>query len=165
MKRIKLLVAGLAVVLSLLPSTVLAAGPYTESVFGIETGFAAGGCGAAGDQSTFAGTATGTINGAFQIAVCHTPLTPNATITGGTYTVTNATTTLNGDFPPGGSVTQLDGTRNLGSLCIQQYTVIGALTPAGSGFTGKLTHVGLADEGSCNVFFAFITGTAFITGP
>jgi hypothetical protein len=164
MKRIRLLLAGLAVVLSLLPSTVLAAGPYTESVFGIQTGFSPSAAACQGAElSSFAGTAHGTLNGVFQIDVCHTQLDTTARITGGTYTLTNQETTLTGSFVPGGSVLLL-AQNNYGALCIQRYAVSGGLTPGG-GFSGILTHVGFVANGSCNVFFAFITGTTLIAGP
>ena len=164
MKRMRLLLAGLAVGLGLAPSTVLAAGTYSESIFGIETGFnpSPASC-QRNEQSSFAGTAIGTLNGTFQISVCHTPVAPNAMITGGTYTVTNQATTLTGNFVPGGSVTPV-GLSNSGALCVQKYAVSGRLTPGGD-FGGILTHVGFAANGSCSVFIAFITGTALINGP
>jgi hypothetical protein len=111
--------------------------------------------------SPFTGTAHGTLNGIFTIAVCHTPLSPSATILGGIFTVSNGTKTISGQFAPGGMV-QFVSTDVEGSLCIQTYVVSGALLPAGN-FAGTLIHYGYWTGASCSVFFATISGRALLT--
>ena len=160
MKRIRLLIPVVALVFALLPSSAFASEPtlYTESVFGVETSLPQP-CGASGGtsvSSSFAGIARGTLNGVFQIAVCHTPLNPSAEIRGGSFTLSNRTTTVHGTFGPGGTVTVNGGTSVIGSLCIQKYDVIGGPET----FAGTLLHYGHWTGHSCNVFFATISGSA-----
>ena len=66
-----------------------------------------------------------------------------------------------GFFAPGGRVTfqSMDVTD---SLCVQRYAVSGSLLPSGS-FSGTLVHFGFLNGGSCQVFFATITGSAQLT--
>jgi hypothetical protein len=167
MKRIRLLVSVLAVGFSLLPSTALASA-YSESVFGVETGIPVP-CPAAfasDSLSSFAGIASGTLNGTFQIAVCHTPLVglSGATILGGTYAVSSGTTTVTGQFASGGTVSA-PKIIVAGSLCIEKYAVSGSLLPSPGQFLGTLVHYGFSSGISCNVFFATISGSAQITFP
>jgi hypothetical protein len=169
MKRIRLLVPVLGLVLALLPSSAIAITQttYHESVLGVETGQPTA-CPAPAQAGTslssFAGFARGTLNGVFQIAVCHTALTPNATIVGGAFTFHNSSTTVTGSFADG--TVSAESPSLIGSLCIQKYTVSGDLssktwTKIPGTFAGKLVHYGLLTGGSCNpVFFATISGTA-----
>ena len=113
--------------------------------------------------SSFAGIARGTLNGGFQIAVCHTPLEPSAEILGGTFILSNGTTTVAGGFASGGTVTYVT-TFVTGSFCIQKFAVSGDLLPSGH-FAGKLLHYGSGTASSCNVFFATISGGAELTFP
>jgi hypothetical protein len=173
MKRFRLLVPVLGLVLALLPSSAIASTPttYQESVLGVETGQPTA-CPdpapASSSLSSFAGIARGTLNGVFQIAVCHTALAPSATILGGTFTLRNNRTTVTGYFAPGGTVTA-ESPYVIGSLCIQKYTVSGGLfsktwTKIPGIFAGKLVHYGLLTGTSCDpVFFATISGTATLT--
>jgi hypothetical protein len=167
MKRIRLLVPVLGLVLALLPSSAIALTQttYHESVLGIETGQPTACLAPAPGTSlsSFAGFARGTLNGVFQIAVCHTAL-PNATIVGGTFTFHNSSTTVTGKF--GSGTVSAESPQVIDGLCIQKYTVSGDLSSKTwskirGNFAGKLVHYGLLTGGSCNpVFFATISGTA-----
>ncbi len=163
MKRLRQLVPVLALVLALVPSPTLAATTYTESVFGIETGFpqSTAECPAPNSVSPFAGIAAGTLNGVFVIGVCHTPLSPSATIVTGLFTFGNGSTTVAGLFAPGGTVSLLS-TDVDDSVCVQTYSASGGLLPSGS-FSGRLTHYGLWTGTSCIVLFATISGSAVLT--
>ena len=162
MRRVRLMIAGFAGALALIPATALAATNYHEAISGIETGYpySTDTCPAPDSVSPFAGTAQGTLTGTFQIAVCHTPLNPNAEILGGTFAVSDGTTTVTGQFASGGTVTLIDQSV-IGTACTQTYAVRGDLLPAGS-FTGTLVHYGIWNGSSCNVFFATVTGTAHL---
>lgn len=164
MKRLRLAVPVLGLVLALLPAGALAATHYTEHVDGVETGVpqATTSCPAPWSVSPFAGAATGTIDGVAQIAVCHTPLSPNATIEGGTFSISGSSGTVSGLFAAGGTVTFLGTLSTGGGFCLQQYAVSGGLLPKGS-FNGSLTHYGFETAGGCSIFFATITGTAEFT--
>lgn len=165
MKSIRLVVPVIALVLALLPSTALASTTYTESVLGVETGppQSTPSCLDPNSVSSFAGIARGTLNGGFQIAVCHTPLAPSAEILGGTFILSNGTTTVAGGFASGGTVNYVT-TFVTGSFCIQKFAVSGDLLPSGH-FAGKLLHYGSGTASSCNVFFATISGSAELTSP
>lgn len=160
MKRIRLLVSTVAIALALLPAAALASTNYNEAVSGIETGFpySTESCPSPNSVSPFAGVADGTLDGIFQIAVCHTPLNPNAEILGGSFVLTNSAMTVSGQFAPGGTVSLVGGSVSNG-ICTQTYTVSGGLLPAGK-FSGALVHYGLWNGGSCSVFFATISGRA-----
>jgi hypothetical protein len=161
MKRSRLLVSVLAALgLALLPSVALAAS-YSESVAGIETGLplSTALCPNPNSVSSFDGIAGGTLTGGFQIAVCHSPLTSGgATILSGTFAISNGTTTVAGLFTSG--VVSAPKTTVFGSLCIQKYVVTGSLSIGQ--FGGKLVHYGYW-TGTCNVFFATISGSAQLT--
>ena len=163
MKRIRLLVSVLAFAfaLALVPASAIASEPttYVEFVVGIETGVPQS-TPTCPSVSSFAGIARGTLNGVFQIAVCHTPLDTSASILGGVFTISNGTTTVTGGFSNGTVV--LVSTFVSGSLCIQRFAVNGGLLPAGQ-FGGRLVHYGVWTGSSCNVFFATISGSAQLT--
>jgi len=163
MKRIRLLISIVAVGLALVPLSAAAGTAYTETVRGVETGLpqSPASCPAPNSVSSFAGLATGTLNGGFVISVCHTALGPRgATILGGAFVISNGATTVRGAFAPGGVVFPPSLQVN-GSLCIQRYVVSGGL-PSGH-FGGKLTHYGFWTGSSCDVFFATISGNATLT--
>ena len=162
--KIRLLVLLLGLGLALIPSTAMAATTYTESVKGVETGLpqSTASCPAPNSVSSFAGIASGTLDGGFQIAVCHTQLTTSgATIDGGAFRFSNGTTTVNGAFKSGGKIFPPSLSVS-GAFCIQKYTVTGGLAPAGH-FGGTLTHYGFWTGSACNVFFATISGSATLT--
>ena len=162
--KIRLLVLLLCLGLAFIPSTAMAATTYTESVRGIETGVPQSSiaCQAPSSVSPFAGIATGTLVGTFQIAVCHTQLTTSgATIKSGAFTFSNGTTTVSGVFKRGGTISPPSLSVS-GAFCIQKYKVTGDLSPAGN-FAGKLTHYGIWTGSACNVFFATISGSATLT--
>ena len=82
-------------------------------------------------------------------------------IRGGTFILSNGTTTVAGGFARGGTVTYVT-TFVTGSFCIQKFAVSGDLLPSGH-FAGKLLHYGSGTASSCNVFFATISGGAELT--
>jgi len=153
------LIPALACVLAVLPASASASTNYHESIAGIETGipYSTASCPAPNSVSPFAGVASGTLDGTFQVAVCHTPLSPNAEILGGSFVLISTTMTVSGQFAPGGTVSLVDQSVTDGT-CTQTYAVSGELQPAGK-FSATLTHYGVW-TGSCNVFFATITGRA-----
>lgn len=162
MKRFRLLIPVVALVFALLPSAAFASTTYHESVLGVETGPPQITAGCSGSVSSFAGIARGTLNGVFQIAVCHKPLdpstNPSATILGGTFTLANRTTKVTGFLGSGGTVS-LVSTSLINSLCIETYAVLGGP----ENFAGKLVHYGHWTGTSCSVFFATISGSASLT--
>lgn len=161
MKRIWLLVSILAFGLALVPSSAVASTTY--NVLGVETGppQSTGSCPAPNSVSSFAGIASGALNGVFQIAVCHTSIGSNgATILGGAFTISNGATSVAGGFASGGTV-GAPSLRLIGSLCVEKFLVGGGLVPSGQ-FGGKLVHYGVWTGSSCNVFFATISGSATI---
>jgi hypothetical protein len=162
MKWIRPVVFGVALWLALVPTAVLASTNYREAVSGIETGYpySTVSCPAPNSVSPFSGIAQGTLDGTFQIAVCHTPLNPNAEILGGSFVITSGPTTVTGQFARGGSVT-LVGQSVLGATCTQTYAASGGLLPAGK-FSGTLVHYGLWNGSSCSIFFATISGRAVL---
>jgi hypothetical protein len=161
-RRIRYSIAGAVALLALVPATVLAATNYHEDINGIETGYpyTTSDCAAPNSVSPFAGSARGTLDGTFQIAVCHTPLSPNAEILGGSFTLTDGATTVTGQFANGGTVTLVNQSV-LGTACTQTYAVQGALLPAGS-FSGQLVHYGYWTGTSCSIFFATVSGSAHL---
>jgi hypothetical protein len=114
-------------------------------------------------QGTFTGYSTGPLAGDWVAVVEHTPLSPNATITGGTLTLVtdrnHAARTITARFT-GGTVTNT----NPGGGCTDQtYRVIGNLShfdghPSGR-FSVKLTHYRHRLLGACIAYFATATGT------
>ena len=160
MRPIRLLLLTTAVILALAPTTALASTTYREAVSGFETGYPynTSDCLPPNSVSPFAGVASGTLDGTFQIAVCHSPLDPDAEILGGSFVLTSGTTTVTGQFAPGGTVTLVNETVLDGS-CTQTYSVSGRLLPGGK-FSGTLTHYGYWTGLSCSIFFATISGRA-----
>jgi hypothetical protein len=114
-------------------------------------------------QGTFTGYSTGSLPGDWIAVVKHTPLSPNATITGGTFRLvtsrSNATRTLIGRFTTG-TITNTDAGRGCTN---QTYRVVGSLAHFGGNRTGRfavtLTHYRHQLLGSCIAYFATATGT------
>jgi hypothetical protein len=114
-------------------------------------------------QGTFVGYSTGALPGEWTAVVAHTPLSTNATITGGTLRLvtvrSGATRTLTARFT-GGSISNT----NPGAGCTNQtFRVVGKLTPFGGNRSGTfsvtLTHYRHTFLGSCVSYFATTTGT------
>jgi hypothetical protein len=114
-------------------------------------------------QGTFTGYSTGSLPGDWVAVVKHTPLSPNATITGGTLTLVtskhHATRTLTGRFD-GGTITNT----NPGANCTNQtYDVLGNLVHFNGNHNGRfsvtLTHYRHTILGACISYFATTTGT------
>jgi hypothetical protein len=117
-------------------------------------------------EGTFTGYSTGSLPGDWVAVVKHTPLAPNATITGGTLTLAtnqhHKTRTLTGQFS-GGTITNT----NPGENCTNQtYRVVGNLVHFNGNHTGRfsvmLTHYRRSILGHCISYFATTTGTLII---
>ena len=143
-------------------STASARPSLVSSALGIEVH-------ATGTQGTFSGLTSGALSGGWYAVVEHTPLHPNARITGGTFTlatrVNGRSTTLKGRFARG-SVTNT----NPGANCTNQtFKVVGNLVGVGGTGTGAssgtglfavtLTHHRAEILGSCVTYFATTKGT------
>jgi len=114
-------------------------------------------------EGTFTGYSTGSLPGDWVAVVKHTPLSPNATITGGTFTLVTgrnrAPRTVKARFT-GGTITNTDP----GAHCTNQtYRVVGKLRDADGNrpgrFAVKLTHYRHEILGACTAYFATATGT------
>jgi hypothetical protein len=153
-------VCGTAVALAA-PGVAAAATKYSDSVYGFEYSVTS-------TRGKFAGTARGALPGAWAATVDHTPLSPNAIVTGGSLslsTVLNgASTRVDGDIT-GGQVVRT----NPGAIgCVNQsYAVTLALgsvgpngTSGGTGsFVGTLTHYRQSVFGTCVTYSATINGS------
>jgi hypothetical protein len=141
-----------------MPLMAMATG-YTDSLRGGEYY-------ATSTEGRFAGTASGALPGSWYIDVFHTQLTPNGTITGGTFslgTVMNGQpTTITGNFKDG-AVMQRPPTG-----CNQTYDLNGTLVNVGiqnssrtgyGNFSGVLTHYRYSFYGSCITYGASVVGT------
>ena len=163
---------GLAL-LALLPTTAFAASTANERISGVETGIpsACGPSGSLDSISSFAGTASGTINGVWSASVCHTELSIGgaaATISGGAYQVSGFSgwrfVRVSGTFVSGsvGPGTESDHTIKGVGTCTQVFGVnIKGTGPAV--FAATLVHYGAFFTGSCHVFSATLNGTGQIT--
>jgi hypothetical protein len=114
-------------------------------------------------EGTFTGYSTGSLPGDWVAVVKHTPLSPNATITGGTFTLVTSqqhtTRTLTGQFNSGA----ITNTNPGGNCTNQTYQVVGDLTHFNGNHTGRfsvtLTHYRRSILGACISDFATTTGT------
>jgi hypothetical protein len=140
-----------------------AAATYNDNVVGAEIA-------ATSTQGTFVGKATGDLPGAWKAVVQHTPLSPNATITGGSFKfVTTSFQVIVGTFNSGGAVTQLSP----GAGCTNQtYLVQDALSNVGVGGSGAgtgtfqvlLTHFRANFPFiGCQTYAAAVRGTLSLT--
>jgi hypothetical protein len=125
-----LLVAAIVVLALVAVPATAAATTYTDTVAGAEIA-------ATSTQGTFVGKANGDLPGVWKAVVQHTPLSPNATITGGSFKlVTTTLQTIVGTFATGGSVIRTQA----GTGCTnQQYTVEDGLSNVGVGGPGSGT--------------------------
>ena len=101
-----------------------AATTYTDTIDGAEYA-------ATSQTGWFAGTASGDLPGTFDTMVQHTPLSPDGTITGGTFAlytvVAGSAATVTGTFVPGGTVTLL----TKGNACKDQVYAVSGTRPNG----------------------------------
>jgi hypothetical protein len=114
-------------------------------------------------EGTFTGYSTGSLPGNWVAVVKHTPLSPSANITGGTFTLATTrqhkTRTLTGQFSSG-TITNT----NPGANCTNQtYQVVGNLTHFNGNHTGRfsvtLTHYRRSILDHCISYFATTNGT------
>jgi hypothetical protein len=157
------LITALATASFSVAAAAAAAATYSDSLKGIEVA-------ASSTQGTFIGTASGALPGQWAATVNHTPLSPNATITGGSFSIAttlNGTPTLVTGRFSGGTVTLAAG-----SGCTnQQFTINGTLINVGTwysgtgtgSFSGTLTHYRTSIFGSCVTYSASVTGSVTLT--
>jgi hypothetical protein len=122
-------------------------------------------------QGTFTGYATGDLPGSWTAVIDHTVLSPDATITGGSFTLVTVIhwipRTVKGTFAAGGSVTRFYREPGCG---IQKYAVTDDLVNVGVGggsgsghVTATLTHYRHSVLGHCVAYAATIAGTVALT--
>jgi hypothetical protein len=162
------LIAAIAAAAMCLPTAALAARASSDTISGYEYY-------ATSTDGRFAGTAAGTLPGAWNADVHHTALcltcTPTATITGGSFSLTTLLnpipTLITGSFT-GGAVQVL----NPGANCTNQtFAVDGILGNVGTWYSGNgtgtfdvtLTHFRRAIFGSCITYGASVAGTLTLT--
>jgi hypothetical protein len=153
--------AALVLALMALPAGAAATTTYLDTISGSEIY-------ATSTEGTFVGSASGALPGSWEATIDHTPLSPNATITGGSFylatTINSIPVAVSGDFT-GGTVMRLnpDATR-----CVNQYLSINAYLSnvgigfSGSGtgtFTGTLVHHRVLVFGYCVIYSATVTGS------
>jgi hypothetical protein len=148
-----------------LPPVALASQTYTDSASGYEVY-------ATSTEGTFIGTTSGVLPGSWGATIDHTPLSPNAEITGGSFYLSTAIggypVVVTGRFS-GGTVTRT----NPGATgCVNQYYSVDAnlsnvgigLSGSGTGsFVGTLTHHRTSIYGYCVTYSATITGQLSLT--
>ncbi len=130
---------------------------YTDTIKGYEYS-------ATSTEGKFAGKAYGDLPGYWNAVIDHTPLAPNATITGGTFDmVTTSYVYVDGDFS-GGSVVLTNPTKR----CVNQYYAVNATlanvsvgsSSGGTGtFSGTLTHYRTKVFGKCVTYSASVAGS------
>lgn len=148
------------------PAAASASTTYTDTASGYEYY-------ATSTEGRFAGSATGPLPGYWNAVVDHTPLSPNATVTGGSVdlatTVNGSPAVVEGTVTPGGTVTRL----NPGATgCVDQYYAVdlslgsvGVNSPGSGtgGFGGTLIHHRDSVFGYCVTYSATISGTLTLT--
>jgi hypothetical protein len=167
LQRLIILLAATLALLVAAP-TAIAAQSYSDTVSGYEYAFTS-------TDGKFAGSASGSLPGAWNADVQHTPLclscTPTATITSGSFSLATtregAPALVSGDFV-GGTVQ----VTNPGASCTNQtFAVHGILGhvgwwSAGSGsgtFNVTLTHYRRSIFGRCVSYAASVRGTLLVT--
>ncbi len=163
--RFALASLGATVMALALPSAASAATAYTDTASGYEYYFSS-------TEGRFAGSASGSLPGYWNAIVDHTPLSPNAVVTGGSVDLTtyvNGAPALVEGAVTGGTVTRL----NPGATgCVDQYygvdLVLGGVgvnSPgAGTGdFGGTLIHHRNSVLGYCVTYSATISGTLTVS--
>jgi hypothetical protein len=158
--------AAMAVIVAIAVSATgaAAATTQTDTVKGTEVGFTS-------TQGSFAGYASGDRPGTWEATINHTVLSPNATITSGTFTLYTvigwSVKPVNGTFAYGGSVVQTYQATGCG---IQRYAVrdklvnVGVNGGTGTGYvSATLTHYRTSVLGHCVAYSATITGTVTLT--
>jgi hypothetical protein len=155
MLTIMVLTAGL---LAAEPGLSHATTTYTDSVSGVEVA-------ATSTKGTFVGRATGDLPGYWKAIVYHTPLSPSATVTGGSFYLASYFY-VRGNVS-GGSVTFLGS-----SDCSNEYygvhldlsNVYGGGSTGGTGtFDGTLVHKRTLLFGHCVTYGASVSGTLVIS--
>jgi len=165
LKHLRLFVAAaLATLAVLLPATEAAAAGYSDTIRGLEYF-------ATSTEGRFAGVASGSLPGTWNVDVVHTPLclscAPTATITNGSFTLLtelNALPTVVAGTFSGGHVQVV----NPGVNCTNQTFLVsgilaGVHSSAGGNGTGSfdvtLTHFRSSLFGRCTTYGATVSGT------
>ena len=132
---------------------------YSDSILGVEIY-------ATSTEGVFTGTASGDLPGAWYAEVDHTPLDPNATITGGYTDVASYLGLVEGDFT-GGTVTLTNPSHRCRNQVYDVEATLGNVgVGGGSGtgsFSGVLTHLREKVFGICVTYSATIAGTLTVT--
>jgi hypothetical protein len=138
---------------------------HTDTVNGSEVAYTS-------TQGTFTGYATGDLPGSWAAVIHHTVLSPDASITGGSFTLATVIhwipRTVDGTFAAGGTVTRFYREPGCG---IQRYAVEDDLVNVGvaGGGSGSghvsatLTHYRHSVLGHCVAYAATIAGTVRLT--
>jgi hypothetical protein len=141
-----------------------AATTRTDSITGTEVAYTS-------TQGSFTGYARGDLPGTWAATIDHTVLSPNATITGGTFTLYTvigwSAKTVEGTFAYGGTVTK---TYQASGCGIQRYAVkdklvnVGVNGGSGTGYvSATLTHHRVSVLGHCIAYSATIGGSVTLT--
>lgn len=163
-RRFALLLLMAGVVLSIATGQASASTTHTDTVKGTEVAYTS-------TQGTFTGYATGDLPGSWAAVIGHTVLSPDATITGGSFTLATVLhwipRTVEGTFAAGGTVTRIYREPGCG---IQKYAVednflhVGVGGGSGSGHvSATLTHYRHSVFGHCIAYAATISGTVTLT--
>lgn len=162
-----LMVAGSVLAVFALTVGTVAAATYSDAFSGAEIA-------ATATQGSFVGTTSLPLSGSWEAVVDHTPLKPNATITGGTFkeaaSLNGQPVGIVGTFNPGGRITLVSATTGCTN---QQYAISDALkvsvttggstVPGTAALQGVLTHYRTLLFGSCLTYSATVVGTVSFT--
>jgi hypothetical protein len=163
-RRFGLFLLLVGVLLSIGTGQASASTTRTDTVKGTEVAYTS-------TQGRFTGYATGDLPGSWAAVLDHTLLSPNATITGGSFTLATVIhwipRTVEGTFAAGGTVTRVYRESGCG---IQKYAVedklvhVGVGGGSGSGHvSATLTHYRHSVFGRCIAYAATISGTVALT--
>jgi hypothetical protein len=147
------------------PAAASAATTYTDSASGYEYS-------ATSTEGRFAGQATGALPGAWNATVDHTPLSPDATVTGGDFSLAtvlhDSPVVVHGAVTGGSVIRQNPGATG----CVSQYYAVtlwlGSVGTGGTGtgsgaFNGTLVHQRTTVFGQCLTYAATIAGSLALT--
>ena len=162
--RFALILFTAGVLLSIGTSQATASTTRTDTVKGTEVAYTS-------TQGTFTGYATWDLPGSWAAVIDHTVLSPDATITGGSFTLATVIhwipRTVEGTFAAGGTVTRIYREPGCG---IQKYSIqddlvhVGVGGGSGSGHvSATLIHYRHSVLGHCIAYAATISGTVTLT--
>ena len=162
--RVRLITLTAVATLALaLPAAALASQTYSDTSSGQEYYFTS-------TDGRFAGTAFGSLPGAWNASVQHTKLclscTPTATITGGRMQLASLHGLVTGSFT-GGTVQVINKGANCTNQTFAVHGLLGSVGPDGGTGTGTfnatLTHHRTSILGICVIYEASVSGTIKLT--